>query len=288
MQKQPLFHKPISELIRQRHSCRTFAVGGIEAEMRREIRDFFPLLPPPFAGHVRLDILDKEKVKAENFFTSGTYGMIKGARYFMAGIIPKSEERGWENFGFVMEAAVLKAADLGLETCWIGGVFDRKRFGRELGIGDNELLPAVVAVGHAAGGRTFRDRFVRWSAHGDRRKPFAELFFGQTAAQPVRIVQNVRFGAILENVRLAPSASNKQPWRVFLEENRFHFYLARDRAYARLMPGVDLQRIDMGIAMCHFELSCLEAGIAGNWADLRPEISGLPESYEYIVSFRTG
>jgi nitroreductase len=286
MQKQPLFHKPISELIRQRHSCRTFAVGGIEAEMRREIRDFFPLLRPPFSGYVRLDIVDKEKVKAENFFTSGTYGMIKGARYFMAGIIPKSEERAWENFGFVMEAAILKAADLGLETCWIGGVFDRKRFGRELGIGASELLPAVVAVGHAASGRTFRDRFVRWSARGDRRKPFAELFFGQTPGRPVQNGQEVRFGGILENVRLAPSASNKQPWRVFLEKNRFHFYLDRDRAYARLMPGVDLQRIDMGIAMCHFELSCFEAGIGGKWEVSPPEIAGMPENFAYIVSFR--
>ncbi len=233
-----------------------------------------------------MDILDNEKVKAEKFFTGGTYGLIKGARYFIAGVIPKREEHAWEDFGFVMEAAVLKATDLGLETCWIGGVFDRKRFGRELGIGASELLPAVVAVGHAADRRTFRDRFVRWSAHGDRRRPFEELFFGQTPAQPADNVQKARFGDILENVRLAPSASNKQPWRVFLEENRFHFFLARDRAYARLMPRVDLQRIDLGIAICHFELSCREAGIAGNWADLRPEISGLPESYEYIVSFR--
>jgi hypothetical protein len=84
----------------------------------------------------------------------------------------------------------------------------------------------------------------------------------------------------------ASPASNKQPWRVFLEDSRFHFYLDRDRTYARLMPGVDLQRIDMGIAMCHFELSCLEAGIGGEWEALPPEIAGLPENYEYIVSFR--
>jgi nitroreductase len=286
MKSLPCFRKPVSELIRQRHSCRTFAVGGIEAETRREIRDFFLLLHPPFDGHLRMDILDKQKVKAENLFTSGTYGMIKGARHFMAGIIPKGEERAWENFGFVMEAAVLKATDLGLETCWIGGVFDRKRFGHELGIGESELLPAVVAVGRAADRRTLRDRFVRWSARGDRRKPFAELFFGQAPNHPVPDAEKVR--GILENVRLAPSASNKQPWRVFSEGSRFLFYLERDRAYARLMPGVDLQRIDMGIAMCHFELSRLEAGIDGEWETLPPETAGLPGNFEFIVSFRRG
>jgi len=36
----------------------------------------------------------------------------------------------------------------------------------------------------------------------------------------------------------------------------------------------DLQRVDMGIAMCHFELAVREAGIEGRWVTDQP----LPEN----------
>jgi hypothetical protein len=48
--------------------------------------------------------------------------------------------------------------------------------------------------------------------------------------------------------------------------------------------GFDMQRIDMGIAMCHFQLSCHEMGINGEWA-MDPLMKNF-QSSEYISSFR--
>ncbi len=87
------------------------------------------------------------------------------------------------------------------------------------------------------------------------------------------------------NLRLAPSASNKQPWRVLRDDSSgdFHFYLSRALGYT-LLRGISLQDIDMGIAMCHFELTARELGITGKWMvdDNAPK----SESLDYIVSWQ--
>ena len=74
----------------------------------------------------------------------------------------------------------------------------------------------------------------------------------------------------LEMVRLGPSASNRQPWRVVKGGEKWHFYLQRSPGYqerrlVKLYTTADLQRIDMGIAMCHFELTLKELGLEGKW-----------------------
>lgn len=84
-------------------------------------------------------------------------------------------------------------------------------------------------------------------------------------------------------VRIAPSASNKQPWRIVMDGNNFHFFLCRNKGYGKAL-GFDIQRLDIGIAMCHFESVMNELGFLGKWNDKNP---GLIHSaaLEYIVSF---
>ncbi|MEW5817521.1 MAG: nitroreductase family protein, partial [Spirochaetota bacterium] len=90
----------------------------------------------------------------------------------------------------------------------------------------------------------------------------------------------------LECVRLSPSASNNQPWRVFKEKDRntFHFYLKRTKGYDKVNSEIQLQEIDMGIAMAHFELSARETGISGEWNTIEPAM--FFEDMEYIVSWK--
>lgn len=68
--------------------------------------------------------------------------------------------------------------------------------------------------------------------------------------------------------RLAPSASNKQPWRIVKSGNDFHFFEYRTPGHS-VRFEYDIQRIDMGIAACHFHLAAIEK-------DLRGEIKALP------------
>jgi len=91
-------------------------------------------------------------------------------------------------------------------------------------------------------------------------------------------------------VRLAPSASNKQPWRILRQGNAWHLYLRRTPGYggglvSLFLARADLQRVDMGIAICHFELTAGEIGLKGAWEVKEPAIARPDNLTEYIVSW---
>jgi hypothetical protein len=48
---------------------------------------------------------------------------------------------------------------------------------------------------------------------------------------------------------------------------------------------VDLQRLDLGIAMSHFELTARELGLGGRWEKRPTSLSPLPERTEYVQSW---
>ncbi len=284
MTRRPFQH-PVADLVRQRYSCRTFDGQGVAEEIRAKLLGLLAQTSLPFQTPVRWGLIDQAQVRADNLFSSGTYGLIRGTRFFLAGAIRKNAARPWEDLGFGLEKAVLSATELGLSSCWIGGVFDRKRFGRNLGIGPDESLPAVVAIGRAAKRRSWADRLVRKSARASTRKPAHELFFKTSLQDPLPSADlPAHLNEALENVRLAPSASNKQPWRVFQSSHTFHFFLDRDQAYSRLMPLADLQRIDLGIALCHFQLTLEEQEVSFTWKQDQPSIGDLPAHFEYIAT----
>ena len=84
----------------------------------------------------------------------------------------------------------------------------------------------------------------------------------------------------LEMVRLAPSAVNKQPWRVVVDGNMVHFFEVHSLPAAE----VDLQRVDVGIAICHFHLAVLEQGMAGHFERIEPNVAR-GNNIDYIVSW---
>jgi hypothetical protein len=85
-------------------------------------------------------------------------------------------------------------------------------------------------------------------------------------------------------VRLGPSAANMQPWRILKSGNTFHFYLKRSSFYKNRLI-YDIQRNDIGIAMCHFELSAKETGLDGSWIVKNPGITSGSSDLEYVVSW---
>ncbi|WP_235838921.1 hypothetical protein [Desulfosporosinus metallidurans] len=49
-----------------------------------------------------------------------------------------------------------------------------------------------------------------------------------------------------------------------------------------------MQRVDIGIAMCHFELTAKETGIVGKWLISDPGSISTPQNTEYVVSWVEG
>jgi nitroreductase len=166
--------------------------------------------------------------------------------------------------------AILLATDLGLGTCWLGGTFSKSSFARKIGLAEGELMPAVTAVGYPVDGGFSKDR-IRKMAGSNFRRPPEELFFDADFCAPLSPADAGAYAGPLEMVRWAPSASNRQPWRIVRTPTGWHFFLARTKGYGKgtllfsVLRLADLQRVDMGIAMCHFELAAREAGLAGGW-----------------------
>jgi len=285
------YQKPPTELIRARYSCRTYQPRPLAEDARRALAEWASTLQRgPLGSALRFALLAATEQDRAALRGLGTYGFIRGAPGFIVGAV-RSGEKDMEDFGYCMEEIVLLATDLGLGTCWLGGTFTKSAFARKIALGEGEILPAVVAVGYAAGRRVLVDRLVRRSARGDRRFPWEQLFFEQGFEQPLGQEAAGAYAVPLEMVRLAPSASNRQPWRIVHQASAWHFFLQRTPAYSRgvrLFMGADLQRVDIGIAMSHFALAAAQVGLSGRWRVYEPPIARPEEGIEYIVSWIEG
>jgi len=79
---------------------------------------------------------------------------------------------------------------------------------------EDEVMPAVTPIGYAADKRSIRESMMRKGMKSDSRLPFEELFFHGSFQNPLNESDAGIWQLPLEMVRLAPSATNKQPWRV--------------------------------------------------------------------------
>lgn len=212
----------------------------------------------------------------------GTYGMIHGAKTFLAAVVAKKDQRaGFLQVGYQLEQSVLLAADKGLGTCWLGGTFDKTAFWQAAGVRQDEQLVIILPIGHPVGNMHLLEHIVRGVAGSARRKPFEKLFFQADGGTPFSETAAGAFAVPLSCVRLAPSAVNKQPWRVFLSQSSACFYLDRGKDAP---SSSDIRYVDMGIALCHFELGAMQAGLFGKWKFDAPELT-VPASYEFIAAW---
>ena len=150
----------------------------------------------------------------------------------------------------------------------------------------DETIPAVAALGYPAKRRSVVETLTRSSLRASKRKPWKTMFFDGSWDSPLEKSVAGAYAMPLEMVRRAPSSTNKQPWRIVRDDGAFHFYLQRSPGYQMMTSAADLQRIDMGIAMSHFELTAREAGLDGHWTEIdHGQAEYRPKRAEYVVSW---
>lgn len=255
------------ELIKKRISVRTYSDMPIEPDKLDAVKKFLEQnTDNPFGASLRFSLLKSGTTPKR----LGTYGFIKGAKVFFAGCVKKGE-RDLEGFGYAFEKAVLYAISLGFGTCWLGGTLRRGAFEKAMQP-ENEYLPAASPLGYANEKRSFIEKTVAKSAGARNRKSFDDLFFDNDFGNSL-VIPESDIKTCLEMVRIAPSASNKQPWRVLRLDDKYHFYLTVDKKYmGNTAFGFCMQRIDMGIAACHFSMAASELGVPGCISFDKPKI----------------
>jgi hypothetical protein len=295
------------ELIDRRYSCRTYLERPISAHDQAALEAFLASRTRgPLGSCARFKLLAAAPDDSTVLRRLGTYGFVKGATGFFVGAVTAGPG-DLEDYGYLLEEVVLYATGLGLGTCWLGGTFTRGSFtSRFGGIGRDESIPAVVATGCPGDDGAER---IRARTEGDRRNRPDELFFAEEWMEPLGdgshrtdgrsadgsggLAAAGGYSPVLEAVRMAPSATNRQPWRIVRRGSDWHFYLARTKGYGKgslgfkLLRIADLQRVDLGIAMCHFELVAREIGLRGAWTVADPGIALPAASIEYTATWRS-
>jgi len=284
------FDTPVIELIKQRRSCRTYKKRAIAAETAARLAAFSASITSgPFGTPLRFELAAAAGDDPGALKGLGTYGFIKEPAGFIIGAASPGE-KNLEDFGWGLEAILLYATGLGLGSCWLGGSFAKSRFAGRIRAEAAEIVPAVAAIGYAAEETPLR-RMMRTQIKADTRKPWETLFFRDDSACPLREDEAGAYQVPLAMLRLAPSASNGQPWRVLLKGGCCHFFLQRN---ARHKSGrkplisftiADLQHVDLGIALCHFQLTAEEVGMKGRWELHEESIPAADEMREYIASW---
>lgn len=298
------FSKPIDEIMLERRSIRTYKNIAIPENEKSRIRDFInQSMQTPFNSEIRFEIIETEELGRDQLRSLGTYGMISGAKNFIAGTVKRDAARDdkisiakekFIDYGFALEKIILYLTDVGFGTCWLGGTFNKAGFSKKINAAANEVIPAVTPFGYESRRRALIDRAIRGVAGSKFRKQWHELFFKNDFTAPLSSNEAGIYSKPLEMIRIAPSSSNKQPWRIVKDKNGnfFHLFLQRAQNYPKTFFGVDMHMINIGIAMCHFELTCRELAIEGLWQKLEPtKISAaigtaLPgENISYIASW---
>jgi nitroreductase len=274
------------ETIQKRVSCRSFDGKPIDGKVKETLRKFLRSnTRGPFGNALRFELIDLTEAERAELKSLGTYGVIKGASLFIAGAVMRGA-RAMEDYGYGMEKNILFVTALGLGTCWLGGTLKRAGFARKIGLSADEFMPAISPVGYPADKRSLTDRAFRLMAKSDKRKPWEELFFDERPDNALGKDNAGACGQALESVRIGPSASNRQPWRIIREGAHYHFFLARTPGYDKMTGEIRLQEVDMGIALCHFELAAEELGVGGSWQQAKPGFDA--GTWEYVVSWMLG
>ena len=272
---------PIRETIEKRRRVRTYAPRPLSREDRERLTGYAESAENPFGVRTRIGLIETER--SEQPKKLGTYGVIKGAGSFLGIVVPQ-EKLGLEAAGYAMEKLVLYATHLGLGTCWLAGTLNREGFTKAMQTGENEWMPAITPVGYPAEKPSFHEQLMRSSMKSAQRKPWKDLFFRADFHTPLTEADAGAYAEALELLRLAPSATNAQPWRVVMDDGAFHFYAVVGKdALADNPPAI--QRVDVGIGACHFHLAAQERGLAGAFARQESRVTGAPEGWRYLFSW---
>ncbi len=261
----------IKDTICKRRSIRTFDGRKITAEDRSKLEEIIRTADNPFGAPVEFKLLDAK----ENGLSSP---VIVGCELYFAAKV-KRIKRYEIALGYSFEKACLLAHTLGLGTVMLAASLNRSAFEKAMNVQADEVMPVASPVGYPANKKSIRESLMRKSLKADDRIPFDKLFFENDFGHSLS--SGSTFYDALQMARLAPSAANKQPWRAVVIGNTVHFY---EYKTMKEHPLIDIQKVDIGIALSHFDLTEKENGHSGRFTELDPQLA-LPDKTHYIISY---
>ena len=263
-------------VVDKRRSVRTFDGKPLTAEDRAKIEVCCASVSNPYHLPIEFRLLEPAEYGLKS-------PVLNGETLYLAAKMKRTEHFE-EAFGYAFEDVIMCAWSQGIGSVWIGGTMNREAFEKAVELKADEVMPCVTPLGYTAKKMSVREVMMRKGIKADTRLNSDALFFYGEYGQPITHSVSAALTDALEEVRWAPSAVNKQPWRIILDGLSAHFYEKQDKGYVSESHG-DLQLIDVGIAMYHFDKTMRESGHGTEFVFDDPGIA-VPENVHYVATVR--
>ena len=279
------FENSVIELVRRIKPVKYYDKKNIEERINSIIMKLIYDIKfdTPFKCYPRFQFIKKEELQRKE--KKKLYGLSGSTDNYIIGIIKKSQY-DLEDYGYALEKIIFFLTDLGLGTLWIRDTLNNVNLNKILDIKNDEIIPAIITFGYTVKKEKFH-KLLNWTSGTKNKIHWDKLFFYKDFKTPIDEDEAGIYAMPLEMTRLAPSIDNKKPWRIIKSGGCFHFYLCEYGINKKTLK-YNLQRLDIGVAMCHFELTADELDLNGIWKIINPEVKDVPDNFKYIVSWVIG
>ena len=206
------------ELMKQRHSVRQYTERVIEAEKRSVLDDLIREINGNTGLHIQIFY---EEPKCFNSMMAH-YGKFTGVKNYIA-LVGKKSASLEETLGYYGEQIVLKAQELGLNTCWVAMTHGKSK----AEISKDEKQVCLISLGYGAS-----------SGVPHKNKSMSDVC-NYSAEMPDWFLSG------MEAALLAPTAMNQQ---------KFFFELRADGTIKAACSRGFYTKLDLGIVKYHFEM----------------------------------
>lgn len=240
------------EIIFQRKSIRKYDLTPLDENTLKQISSKINNLKP-FYDPIKTEL----KIVSQND-VKGLLA-VKAPHYIIA--YSEAKEGYLTNIGFMLQQIDLFLSANGIGSCWLGLAKPIK----EVSNFSNLEFVIVLAFGKPA------EPLHRSSASEFKRK----------SLQQIRTIEDK--DQLLEPVRLAPSATNSQPWYFTGEAENLHVYCVKLN-FIKAMIYEKMNKVDIGIAMCHLWIAAKHFGRTVEFINDQYAQNNSPAGYYYITT----
>ncbi|MGN1328815.1 MAG: nitroreductase family protein [Eubacterium sp.] len=207
------------EAIDNRHSVRRYKNKPLEKEVVSALKEEIDYCNT--VSGLNIQLVTNESKAFEGFMAH--YGKFSGVTNYIA-MVGKKGNNLEEKCGYYGERLVLKAQQLGLNTCWVALTYSKNK--AVFTVNNDEKLCVVITIGYGESqGIPHKSKAISQVSESDSKMP--DWFING-----------------VKSALLAPTAMNQQ---------KFKFIFEDDRVIAKAGIGF-YTKIDLGIVKYHFEI----------------------------------
>jgi nitroreductase len=239
----------------KRKSVRNYDLTPLNEDTLNKIREHIIELKPLYPDiKTELKIISTEDVNRR---------IMKKAPHYLA-VFSENKEGYMNNVGYMGQQMDLYLSAKGIGSCWQGIPTVKK-----------EVIKSTSL------------KFIILLAFGKAKEPLHRSDISEfNKRKKIPAISNAEIpDEFIEAVRLAPSATNQQPWFLTGDDKMINVYSVKSGILKGFMTGKYIP-IDLGIALCHLQIAAEHFGKNTEIMSDKTAENNSPKNMEYVASLK--